>query len=316
MTGIMGIRLVKEERRSAILKQPAFGCLRDVPSINITRGCMHSCVYCYARGFTDAPPKGEVYLYRNLAERLERELERKRRIPLWVSFSTASDAFQDMDEVLKVTYACMRVLLERGIGISFLTKGRIPDDFIGLFRRFPDRVKARIGIVSLNEEYKRLFEPYSATPFLRLRNIRRLVEAGVDVSVRVDPVIPGVTDSDGSFEHLVKGLRASGVREISISAIIMRPSIMRLFDELPRSIAWRIIKLYQGQPYQRVITSARTRLLPKALRMDIYGRFKAIARRYGLDTRVCGCKNPDLPWEFCSPWVDGGGLIERQALLF
>jgi len=313
----MNFRLIKDNRKSAALKKPAFGCLRGVPSINITRGCMHSCVYCYTRGFTDAPPEGEIHLYEDLPERLERELDRKRRIPQWVSFSTASDAFQDIDEVLRVTYACMRVLLDRGIGVSFLTKGRIDEDFIDLFKRHPGRVKARIGIVSLNEDYKRVFEPYSATPFMRLKNIRRLVDASIDVSVRIDPVIPGITDSEGTIERLIKAIRAVGVGDVSISALVMRSPIMRPFSMgVPQHIAWRILRFYHGQPWQRVITSARTRLLPKDMRVIIYGRFRTIARRYGVDARICGCKNPDLPWEFCSPWVEYTRLSDGQMALF
>ena len=88
------VRIIKEKRKSSLLKTPAFGCLKDTPSINLTRGCIHSCVYCYARGFSDAPPPGEVHLlYENLPEVLERELDRKRKLPSWVSFSTASDPF-------------------------------------------------------------------------------------------------------------------------------------------------------------------------------------------------------------------------------
>ncbi len=75
-----GVKLIKEKRKTHILKPPAFGCLNGIPAINITKGCFHSCVYCYARGFTDAPPRGEVHLYETLPEMLERELERKRRL--------------------------------------------------------------------------------------------------------------------------------------------------------------------------------------------------------------------------------------------
>jgi len=151
------IKLIRQKRKTPVLKPPAFGCLKGTPAINITRGCAHSCVYCYARGFTDAPPKGELHMYENLSEMLEMELDRKRKLPSWVSFSTASDPFQDIDEVLKVTYKEMKLFLERGVGISFLTKGFIPDEFIRLFSNHPYLIRARIGIVSLNENYIRLF---------------------------------------------------------------------------------------------------------------------------------------------------------------
>lgn len=301
----MKIRLFKEHRKSQVLKPPAFGCIKDIPSINVTRGCLHSCVYCYARGFTDAPPKGEVHLYVNLPEKLEAELGRKRRLPEWITFSTASDAFQQTEEVLNITYRTMKILLERGIGISILTKGFIPTEIIGLFRKYPDRVKARIGIVSLNEDYRRLFEPLTASPKKRLLNIRNLIDAGIETSVRIDPIIPGITDSEGEIEHLIKRLKINGIKSISVSHLVMRPSIINQFvKELPFRIAKELIRLYSGQPWQRVITSARTRILPKEIRINTYRMIKDIAKRYGIECHTCGCKNPDLQWEFCSPWVD------------
>jgi DNA repair photolyase len=121
------VRVIKEKRKGSLLKTATFGCFKATPSINITRGCIHSCAYCYARDFRDAPPLGEVHLlYENPPEVLERELDRKRKSPSWVSFSAASDPFQAIDEVHEISYRTMKMLLERDIGISFLTKGLIP----------------------------------------------------------------------------------------------------------------------------------------------------------------------------------------------
>jgi DNA repair photolyase len=301
----MNVRLLKGQRKSTILKPPAFGCLKDIPSINITRGCIHSCIYCYARGFTDAPPKGDLYLYVNLPEKLEAELDRKRRLPEWVTFSTASDAFQPIDDVLNITHKAMKILLERGIGVSILTKGFIPPEIIGLFKKCPEKVKARIGIVSMNEDYRRLFEPFATSPMKRLLNIRNLINAGIETSVRIDPIIPNITDSEGEIEHLIKRLKVNGIKSISVSHLVMRPSIINQFvKELPFRIAKELIRLYKGQPWQKVITSARTRLLPQEIRVNTYKMTKDFAKRYGIDCHTCGCKNPDLQWEFCSPWVD------------
>jgi DNA repair photolyase len=317
-------KLIKVDRKSPILGLPDFGCLKGVPAINITRGCVHSCVYCYARGFTDAPPKGEVYLYKNLPVMLERELERKKKIPSWVSFSTASDAFQDIDEVLETTYASMKLLLDMNIGISFLTKGVIPYNFIKLFKSKSHLIKARVGIVSFNEEYWRFFEPWTAHPLRRLQNIRNLINAGIDVSVRIDPVIPLPSVDGGvegvAIEHLIKRIRVSGVRDISVSHLVMRPSIVNQFmSELPVKLASEIINLYKGQSWQRVITSARTKLLPRGLRIGQLQEIKEIATRYGIRCYTCGCKNPDLEREPCNPWVEKEEIFNKpreQMVLF
>ncbi|SMB95651.1 Radical SAM superfamily protein [Thermanaeromonas toyohensis ToBE] len=313
----MVLRLIRQQRKTPVLKAPSFGCLKGIPVINVTRGCPHSCVYCYARGFPEAPLRGEIHLYVNLPELLEKELGRRKRLPRWVSFSTASDPFPPIDEVLKVSYQVMEFLLRRGIGISFLTKGVIPPDFVELFARHCELVRARVGLVSLNDEYQKLFEPFAAPPFLRLANIRNLTAAGVKVSVRMDPLIPGVADSEGEIESLVKRLKVLKVKELSISALILRPSVaMQLAEELPLSLSRSILKYYQGQPWQKVITSARTKLLPASARIVRYQMIKEISARYGLACHICGCKNPDLPWESCNTGVESanGDKVEQLTL--
>ncbi len=68
-------------RKSKGLTKADFGCLKGIPTINVTRGCLFHCAYCYARGYSQAPPDGEVHLYINLPDLLQSELARKREIP-------------------------------------------------------------------------------------------------------------------------------------------------------------------------------------------------------------------------------------------
>jgi DNA repair photolyase len=145
------MKLIEVDRKSRILTKAQFGCLRNAYALNITRGCEFTCVYCYARGYPDAPFSGEVQLYRNLAEKLAAELDspRRRSVIDRIVFNTASDSFQTHPAILDITYDTMSVLLERRIGFSFLTKGWIPDRFIALFTRFPELIVAKIGMVSL-----------------------------------------------------------------------------------------------------------------------------------------------------------------------
>lgn len=290
------------ERKSPLLKNSAFGCLREVPSINITRGCLHSCVYCYATGFSSAPPKGEVYVYNNLVERLEREFKFKKKFPNFISFSTASDPFQPSSIILNKTYEVMDFILSRGIGISFLTKGFIPEDFYNIWQKKPRSVVARIGIVSTSSKYKKIFEPFSANINQRLYNIIRLQEIGIKVEVRVDPIIPFITDTEEQISSLLSKLKESNIPKISISCLIIRPSLYKQMEILPKDISRFILRQYDHEPFKQIITSAKTKLLPRPHREAIYKRFKLIAKDYGIDVKICGCKNPDLPFEFCMPW--------------
>lgn len=298
------INIVEITRKTPILSNPAFGCLKRIPNINITRGCMHSCVYCYAKGFSGSPPKGSVYLYGDLPERLEQELKRRSTNPQCVSFSTASDPFQPSEILLSTSFKVMEILLKNSITVALLTKGFIPDEFIYLFRRYNSLIRARIGIVSVSESYRIMFEPYSASISDRFYNISRLIEIGIWPQVRIDPIVPNITDSEEEISRLFSGLKEIGITKVSVSCLIMRPYLYREFLKVPSSIRSKFIHLYSGTPYQRVITSAKTRLLPKNLREEIYRRFRHIALDYGVEVKVCGCKNPDLLWEYCMPWQE------------
>lgn len=297
------MRILKIERKGPILKSPSFECLREIPSINVTAGCLHGCLYCYAFGFQSTPKDGTVLLYQNIPKLLLTELNRKKVLPSLVSFSTASDPFQKDEEILSTTFETMEILLKKGISISFLTKGFIPPFFIELFKRFRDSIKARIGIVSLKEEYRRVFEPNTATIDERLKNIENLIDAGVETNVRIDPLIPVFTDQKEDLERLFLSLKERGIRKVSVSFLIMRPYLYRRLSEgLGREKSKKIFSFFENEPWQRVITSAKTRLLPKDYREKKIYSIKRLAERHGISCSVCGCKNPDLPFEYCLPF--------------
>lgn len=57
-----------------------------------------------------------------------------------------------LPEVLEQRYRTMRALLERDVGVQFVTKDAIPEDFFSLFAQRPELVAAQIGLTSLNDQ--------------------------------------------------------------------------------------------------------------------------------------------------------------------
>ncbi len=310
------LEVVPVERRSAVLKKAAFGCLKDIFSVNVTRGCLHQCTYCYARSFPEVP-RHQVLLYENLPELLHKEVIRRRQratLPRAVAFSTASDLFQPHQAILHTTFKSLRLLLEAGVSVTFLTKGRINQESWALFAAHKDLVQARFGLVSLNTSYYRLYEPHTAPPFTRLKYIEKSALLGLCPAVRVDPVIPEVTDREEEIESLLRHLANVGVKEVSVSYLVLRPSVARqMRRELPQALWSQVARAFWGQPWARVITSATTKLVRREIRQKGYNLFREIGRAYGIKVRICGCKNPDLPFESCAPW-DFRTLTPRQKV--
>ena len=209
-------RIVPKLRKGKVLVPSRFGCLQGIPTLNITSGCIFQCAYCYARGYSQAPKAGEVNLYVNLPTLLEVELSRKKTVPPWVILNTSSDCFQTHPDILDVTFKTIQILLDHQIGISFLTKGAIPQRFIQLFEPCRDKVLAQIGLVSLSERYWMQYEPGTPSPEKRLENIQRLKEAGILPEVRIDPIIPFVTDTEPEMEALFIRLKTLGIRKVTL----------------------------------------------------------------------------------------------------
>ena len=298
------IKILKEERKSKVLKSAGFGCLNEIPVINVTRGCSFYCVYCYANVYRGAPPKGTIYLYHNLLELIRAELDnprRKKPKPLYVCFNTSSDCFQPEEEILQITLDVMKFLLERNIGISFLTKGYIPDEFIHLFSKWRDKVYVQIGIVSLDRSYQEIFEPGASPPEQRIENLRRLKDSGLHAGVRIDPIFPRITDSEEGWNSLFNALFKVGIREASLSYLMMRPGIFyQMKRELPLTTLHSIEGYFKKQKWSKIALSKKTKLLPRKKRIEGYTKALMIARRYRIEGHICACKNPDIETEVCT----------------
>ncbi len=316
----MKIEVTAQNRKSAVLTPSQLPCLADVPSVNLTLGCAHGCVYCYARSYSLFPGEGKVTVYADTADRLIAELQRKRRKPTHVYFSPSTDVFQPVDGVLEMAYRMFAVLLEQGIGVAFVTKGRIPERHMALLCENAELVQAQVGIITRDETLARRLEPNAAAPALRFEQMARLIRAGVKTRIRVAPIIAGLTNMDEMFDSLFGKATASGVVHATINALHLRPAIMAsLRKHLTPHDVERVLSHYETAQSLGVCGGkSRQRPLPRETRVSLFERARRIAANHRIQAHVCGCMNPDLPDERCGlagEWSarDGG---ENQMALF
>jgi DNA repair photolyase len=289
--------LIEVERKSDVLKKVKFGCLTGIPAINFTAGCLHSCVYCYAKGYPSAPPDGQVFFWRNTRRLLEKKLLRNK--PSFVVLNTASDSFQPHPKVLNMAYECMEILIKNRVSFSFLTKGFIPEEFYDLFKKSPSLIYAHIGLTTLNDGKRGLFEPFSAPVEKRLKNIENLIETGIIPSVRVDPIIPLHTDSEENFHALFKKISEMGVKEVSVSALHIRNGIKVFLVKRLGALRWKRIEECFEKNFITLCGGTKARLIKRELLHEIYRRAIDAGKVYGIDVKICACKNPDFPYEVC-----------------
>jgi DNA repair photolyase len=291
------MEVVLAQRKSAVLASSSLACLADIPAINLTAGCAHNCVYCYARGYSTYPGDGKVVVYQNTLDKLKSELANKRAKPESVYFSPSTDIFQPVPEVLAVGYSIFEFLFSRHIGISFLTKGSIPEKTMALFLDNAVKVKAQIGIITPDEKIRQIFEPGTVDIAARLKQMERLTAAGIEVEARMMPILPGITDNPGDIEILFKKITAAGVTKIAISTLFLRPTIAAAFHQLvsDKDCVTKLLHRYSCQ--ERIPVHAKnSSVIPLLLREreEIYSAIKEIAAKHQIEISICGCMNPDI----------------------
>ena len=296
-------RLIIKNRKSNVLTSSQLRCLSKIPTINITSGCIHGCIYCYTKGYSQYPGDGKVILFDNTADKLKQELVRKRKKPQAVYFCPSCDPFQPIPEILDQTYKTMETLLRADIGVQFVTKATVPANFIKLFARHSNLVCAQVGLTCVDNDIRKIFEPGTASVPDKLSTLQNLVGIGVAAEARADPLIYGIMDSNKSLTDLFFAIIKTGITEVSINYLFLRPAIKESVKKNIRDkkLLGKLLKSYATGPKIPIgMKNSQGVALPKEIREKAFEQIKNIASDFGLSIHICGCKNSDITTESCN----------------
>jgi DNA repair photolyase len=207
-------------------------------SINPYHGCEHGCVYCFARpthAYLGLSPgldfETRIFFKKDAAILLQGELSKKAYKCEPIALGINTDAYQPIEEKLRITRSILEVLDQFSHPVTIVTKSALIERDIDLLGKMARRALAHvfISIPTLNQELSHSLEPRATTPWRRLETIRNLSDAGVPTGVLVAPVIPVLTDHEP--EAILKASRDAGA--ISAGYVLLRlPLELReLFEE-------------------------------------------------------------------------------------
>jgi DNA repair photolyase len=229
-------------------------------SINPYIGCAFGCTYCYARyahrftvarGADDAAVAGDleelppwlaferrIFVKRNAAQVLRRTLQGRHKSSGAVQraepivLGTATDPYQPAERHFRITRELLEVLAEaRRLRLVIITKSPLITRDIPLLVRIAQRSRLTIhlSLITLDRELARRVEPRAPTPEARLRALRRLAAAGLDVGVNIMPVLPGITDRPDALAALVRAVADAGASHINACALRLRTTSRRRY---------------------------------------------------------------------------------------
>lgn len=253
-----GITFYEVEAKSILNRVPAASRMPFEWTINVYRGCLHACSYCFARPSHtylnfDAGRDFEtkIVVKVNAPEVLRQELRR----PSWrgahVAMGTNTDPYQRCEGRYRLTRGVLEVLRDARNPCSILTKSPLLLRDLDLFQDLVEvGFSAALSIGTLDEEVWRRSEPGTPHPKARIAAVRALVEAGVPCGVLMAPVLPGISDAPAQLRAVVRAAAAAGASYISPITLHLRRGVKEEFmpwleREYPELVA-AYRRLYRG----------------------------------------------------------------------
>jgi len=275
----------------------------DVPfdwTLNPYRGCEHGCIYCFARpfheflGFSSGLDfETKLTAKPRAAELLKKELASPKWKPEPIVMSAITDIYQPIEHKMRIARQCLEVMAECYQPVSTMTKSALVLRDIDLWQKLSEKNAGRVTItlVTLDHELAQKLEPRASSPTGRLRAIRELTAAGIQVSVNIAPVIPGLTDTE--VPELIKAVADAGAKRVHWVLLRLPYQLKELFlDWLQRSVhpqrAAKVESLIRqsrgGKLYDASRAAKRRGRGPMV--EQVAQTFDVFARRYGLNRDI------------------------------
>jgi DNA repair photolyase len=225
----MSVEYREEPCRSALNRVQGMGFNW---SLNPYMGCVHRCTFCYVRAFEQRAERpsddrygSSIRVKTNIADVLRKELAR----PSWqrepIALGAATDPYQPAEGRYKLSRACIGVVGESGSPLRIITRGPMIVRDIDVLVEASQRadVSVTFSIPTLDVDIWRKTEPGTAPPHQRLRALKELVDAGVNVGVGMAPILPGLTDKPELMEDVVRAARAAGATGVWANLLYLKP---------------------------------------------------------------------------------------------
>ena len=254
------------------------------------------CVYCYASAyipsFFSCRPK------KNLIQRLMKEAAKLKGETL--SISNSSDPYPNLEAKTQLTRQCLQVLTQQDCKLQIITKSDLVTRDIDLLSKKPSMVS--ITITTDDDETAKLIEPHAPPPSKRLKAAKTLIEKGIPVTIRVDPVIPYLNDNPHS---LMEAIAATGVKHVTSSTLKLTPQNWKQIKLALPELAEKLEPLY----FKDGEKAGHYTYLSKQIRFKLLNNVANLATKYGLKFGTCREGLASLNTATC----DGSWLLRKTS---
>jgi len=190
--------------------------------------CSYKCTYC----FSDAQGVALSHTpLKNIEDSLDRDFSDAAQYPKIfnhvtpIILSCHTDPYQPIENITQITRQILYYLIKKERDIIIVTRSPLILRDMDLLASYKNKVKISISLSFAKQEFIDKYESGAPTLSERLETINYLCKAGMDLTVRISPWLPYVTDTRAIFKLLPKEAR------VLVSPLHLNDSTASIIDK-------------------------------------------------------------------------------------
>jgi DNA repair photolyase len=190
------------------------GILSAKGGMNISRGCVHGCIYCDSRSkcYRIEHDFEDVEIKSNAPALLENALKRKRKKCV-VGTGAMSDPYIPLPENLANIRACLEIIDKYGFGLAIQTKSDLILRDLDLLLSINAKARCVVEttLTTFDEELCKIIEPNVCGTRRRFEVLKILRDKGIKTVVWLCPFLPFINDTEENLRGLLDYCIEAGV---------------------------------------------------------------------------------------------------------
>jgi DNA repair photolyase len=175
------------------------GILSSKNGMNISRGCVHGCIYCDARSkcYNMDHEFEDVEIKINAPELLEQKLKTKHK-KCMIGTGAMSDPYIPIIENLQNIRTCLEIIEKHGFGLAIQTKSNLILKDLDLLKKINNNAKCIVEttLTTFDEKLCKIIEPNVSTTKERFGALKIMRDNNIQTIVWLSPVLPFINDTE------------------------------------------------------------------------------------------------------------------------
>ncbi|GHV86713.1 radical SAM protein [Spirochaetia bacterium] len=183
------------------------GLLSSANGMNISRGCVHGCIYCDARSrcYDMRHDFEDVEIKINAPQLLEDALKRKRK-KCMIGTGAMSDPYIPVPENLANIRTCLEIIEKYRCGLAIQTKSNLILRDLDLLQKINAQSKCvvEMTLTTYDEGLCKILEPNVCATKERFKALETLRDNDIKTIVWLTPLLPFINDTAENLRGLLR----------------------------------------------------------------------------------------------------------------